>query len=214
MATENKRFNTRILLPLVFPVILWVIHFASEYGSISLSNYGVLPRHFSGLPGILTSPLIHGDFSHLLSNTIPLIILGSGIFYFYPNAAFKAMAVVYLLSNTLVWLFAREVYHIGASGIIYGFVSFFFFSGVFRRDNKSIALALLVTVLYGSLIWGVFPGSQGVSWESHLFGAVSGVIAAYSFRKIDPSQKYDWEDEELDENEKPEISYDIDKNDF
>lgn len=201
-------------MPLIFPIILWIIHFTTELGNYSLNNFAVLPRNFSGLPGILTSPLIHGDFSHLFSNTIPLVILGTGLFYFYPNAAFKALAIIYLVSNTLVWFLAREVFHIGASGIIYGFVSFFFFSGVFRRDNKSIALALLVTVLYGSLIWGVFPGSQGVSWESHLFGAISGVLAAYTLRKIDPSKRYDWEDENLDENEKPEISYDIDKNDF
>jgi membrane associated rhomboid family serine protease len=214
LETAKTKISASILLPLIFPLLLWVIFFISELGNINLFGFGVLPRHFSGLLGILTSPLIHGDFSHLFSNTIPLIILGAGVFYFYPHAAYKALAIIYLMSNTLVWLFAREVCHIGASGIVYGFVAFFFFSGVFRRDNKSIALALLVTILYGSLIWGIFPGSQGISWESHFFGAISGIISAFVLRKIDPSKKYEWEDETLDENEKPEISYDKELNDF
>ncbi|QQS37097.1 MAG: rhomboid family intramembrane serine protease [Ignavibacteriales bacterium] len=101
---------------------------------MSLSSYGVYPRHFSGILGIITSPLIHGDFSHLFSNTIPLAILGTGIFYFYPNAAVKALGIIYLLSNTLVWLFAREVFHIGASGIVYGFVFLSFFSAGFFEE--------------------------------------------------------------------------------
>lgn len=208
MSTTKTRISGKILLPLIFPLLLWIVFFVSELGTLNLDQYGVLPRHISGLAGILASPLIHGDFSHLFSNTIPLIILGTGIFYFYPHAAIKALAVIYLMSNTLVWLFGREVFHIGASGIVYGFVAFFFFSGVFRRDNKSIALALLVTFLYGSLIWGVFPGSQGISWESHLFGAISGILSAFLLRKIDPSKKYEWEDEIIDKDEKPEISYD------
>ncbi len=114
-------------------------------------------------------------------------------------------------------MFAREVYHIGASGLIYGFVAFLFFSGIIRRDNKSIGLALIVTFLYGSLIWGVLPGVKGVSWESHLFGGIAGIAAAIIFRKTDPVKKYDWEDEdnEDDNNQGPlEISYDADKNDF
>ena len=146
---------------------------------------GILPRNITGLVGIFTSPLIHGSFSHLISNTAPLIFMGLGIFYFYPKVAYKVFTIIYLGTGILVWIFAREVYHIGASGIIYGFVSFLFFSGIFRKDNRSIALALVVVFLYGGLIWGVLPVEKGVSWESHLFGAIVGIIPAFIFRKID-----------------------------
>ncbi len=167
------------------------------------------------LIGIFTSPLIHGGFSHLISNTAPLIFMGLGIFYFYPKAAYKVFAIIYFGTGILVWIFAREVYHIGASGIIYGFVSFLFFSGIFRKDNRSIALALIVVFLYGGLIWGVLPVEKGVSWESHLFGGIVGILAAFIFRKVDPPKKYEWEDEESEiPANKLEVSYDADKNDF
>ncbi len=195
--------------------MLWVIYLVTYLLEIYPYKLGVLPRNLSGLLGIFTSPLIHSGFPHLISNTAPLIFMGFGIYYFYPKVAYKVFAVIYLGTGILVWIFGREVYHIGASGIIYGFVSFLFFSGVFRKDNRSIALGLIVIFLYGGLIWGVLPVEQGVSWESHLSGAVVGIIAAFTFRKVDPPKKYDWEDEESDTPvEKLEVSYDADKNDF
>ena len=177
---------------------------------------GILPRDGFGLMGIITAPLIHGDFSHLISNTFPIIVLGWIVFFFYPKISFFLFTFVYIITGLLVWLLAREVYHIGASGLVYGFVSFLFFSGIFRRDNKSVALALIITFLYGGLVWGVLPGMKGISWESHLFGAIAGLVAAYIFRKVDPpSKKYDWENEEddFDVNEL-EVSYDPEKNKF
>ena len=177
---------------------------------------GILPRDGFGLMGIITAPLIHGDFSHLISNTFPIIVLGWIVFFFYPKISFFLFTFVYIITGLLVWLLAREVYHIGASGLVYGFVSFLFFSGIFRRDNKSVALALIITFLYGGLVWGVLPGMKGISWESHLFGAIAGLVAAYIFRKVDPpSKKYDWEDEEddFDVNDL-EVSYDPEKNKF
>jgi len=177
---------------------------------------GILPRDGFGLMGIITAPLIHGDFSHLISNTFPIIVLGWIVFFFYPKISFFLFTFVYIITGLLVWLLAREVYHIGASGLVYGFVSFLFFSGIFRRDNKSVALALIITFLYGGLVWGVLPGMKGISWESHLFGAIAGLVAAYIFRKVDPpSKKYDWEDEEEDNNDnEQEVSYNQEKNKF
>ena len=217
MKNNSEDFNLKnILLVLSFPLILWVIHLLSLLLQIDLTRMGVLPRNFVGLLGIITSPLIHADFSHLISNTIPLIILGWIIFSFYPKLSFILFIFIYLLTGLLVWIFARQVYHIGASGIVYGFVSFLFFSGIFRRDNKSIALALIITFLYGGLVWGMIPGWKGISWESHLFGAITGLAAAYLFRKIDPpAKKYDWEDDpdDFDVNDL-EVSYDPEKNKF
>lgn len=214
MQFDYTKFE-RLVIPLTLPAVLWLIHLISSLFNISLSQFGVLPRNFSGIFGIITSPLIHGSFSHLISNTAPLVIIGLSIFYFYPKSAYRSFIIVYAGTGLLVWLFGREVYHIGASGIVYGYVSFLFFNGLFRKDNKSIALSLLVVFLYGGLVWGVLPGMPGISWESHFFGAVMGLIAAFIFRKTDPQKKYDWEDEEETiPKEKLEISYDADRNDF
>lgn len=211
--TESKL--SKLIIPLTFPLVIWLIHLIALVFSINLGPLGILPRSFSGMIGILTSPLIHGSFSHLISNTAPLIILGISIFYFYPKSAYRSFIIIYLGTGLLVWLLGREVYHIGASGIVYGYVSFLFFNGLFKKDNKSVALSLLVVFMYGGLVWGILPGMKGISWESHFFGAVMGLIAAFIFRKIDPPKKYDWEDEEESvPKEKLEISYDADKNDF
>lgn len=213
---ERKKNISKLLTPLFFPVALWVVHLLSLMLNEDLSNLGLLPRNLLGLLGIVTAPLIHADFSHLISNTIPLIILGWIIFSFYPKVSYILFVFIYFFTGLFVWILARQVYHIGASGIVYGFVSFLFFSGIFRRDNKSIALALVITFLYGGLVWGMIPGLKGISWESHLFGAITGLIAAYLFRKIDPpSKKYDWEDEPDDFDVKDlEVSYDPEKNKF
>lgn len=213
---ESKQNYSRFLTPLFFPIVIWIVHVLSLLFNENLSYMGLFPRTAIGLLGIITSPLIHADFSHLISNTIPLIILGWIIFNFYPKVSYILFIFIYLITGLLVWIFARPVYHIGASGIVYGFVSFLFFSGIFRRDNKSIALALIITFLYGGLVWGMLPGWKGISWESHLFGAFTGLIAAYLFRKIDPPAKqYDWEDEPEDFNVKDlEVSYDPEKNKF
>ena len=176
---------------------------------------GILPRDMIGILGIISGPIVHANFSHLLSNTMPLLILGWAIFFFYSKVSYKSFIVIYVLTGLFVWLFARQVYHIGASGIVYGLVSFLFFSGIFRRDNKSIAIALIVTFLYGGIVWGVLPGQKGISWESHLFGGIAGIITAFIFRKIDPQKKYDWEDEEDDfDVDELEVSYDPEKNKF
>lgn len=210
-----KELFRKLIIPLTFPLVLWIIYYLAYLFDVPTFKLGILPRNITGLVGIFTSPLIHGGFSHLISNTAPLIFMGLGIFYFYPKVAYKVFTIIYLGTGILVWIFAREVYHIGASGIIYGFVSFLFFSGIFRKDNRSIALALVVVFLYGGLIWGVLPVEKGVSWESHLFGAIVGIIPAFIFRKIDPPKRYDWEDEESEiPKEKLEVSYDPEKNKF
>ncbi|GAB4291083.1 MAG: rhomboid family intramembrane serine protease [Ignavibacteriaceae bacterium] len=210
---ENDYY--KITFAAVFPVVLWLIHFSAAFLNLNLTSFGILPRTFTGLPGILLAPLIHDDFQHLISNSIPLFILGLGIFYFYPRASLRVFFFIYFLTDILVWLFARYAFHIGASGVVYGFVSFLFFSGVFRKDTRSVALSLLVTFLYGGMIWGIFPSGEKISWESHLAGLITGFVASVVFKKFDPPRKYDWEDE--DENPDsglPEISHDPDKNQF
>jgi membrane associated rhomboid family serine protease len=116
------------------------------------------------------------------------------LFYAYTNSSFKVFFSVYFLSNVLVWVFAREAYHIGASGIVYGLVTFLFFVGVFRRDTKSIGLSLLVIFMYGGLVWGILPTDPTISFEAHLSGAIVGLVAALLWRNADPlPEKYEWE---------------------
>jgi len=194
---ELTKSRKSILIPAAFIIIIWMIYISQSTFDLPFAHYGIFPRKISGIAGIFSAPLIHADISHLISNTPALLILSITVIYFYPDSSLKVLGLIYLLTGILVWLFARQVYHIGASGIIYGLLGFLFFSGVFRRDNRSIAIALLVTFIYGGLIWGVLPGVKGISWESHLFGGFSGIIIAFIFRKEDPYIKYDWEKEEI-----------------
>ncbi len=164
---------------------LWIVKLYEYYAGISLIYaLGLYPRSLFGIVGIFTSPFVHGDFFHLFSNTVPFIILGGGILFFYPLLAKKVFLYIYLLTGMSVWLFARPSYHIGSSGLIYGFAAFLFFSGIFRRDLKSIAVAIAVAFLYGGMVTGLFPAGAGVSFESHLLGAVVGSLCAFSYKNI------------------------------
>src|SRR3990172_85421 len=201
MDKERNKFILSIIVPVSFILLLWLIKLAEIFTGINLSQAGLFPHRFSGLVGIITALLLHASINHLLSNSIPVLILSGGIIYFYTEASFKVFAMVYLIPGIFVWIFGRPAFHIGASGLIYGFVSFLFFSGLIRRDNRSIALALIVTFLYGGIIWGVLPLDKEISWEYHLFGALTGIYSAILFRKLDPPPRYDWEDE-MDEEDK------------
>ncbi len=208
MNEEKKKILTSIIVPIGFIFLLWIIQLTQVIFNFNFISFGLYPRKISGLIGIVTAPLIHAGFGHLFSNTLPILFLGAGILYFYPNSAIKVFLLVYFIPGIFVWLFARSAYHIGASGLIYGFVSFLFFSGLIRRDTRSIALALIVTFLYGSIIWGVIPQNTGISWEYHLFGSLIGISCAFIFKKSDPYKKYDWEDEDDDfDSSKLEISH-------
>lgn len=167
---------------------------------LDFSEYGILPRHVEGLVGILTMPFIHQDFNHLFSNSIPLIILGASLIYFYREASLKVFLLVYLLDGIWLWMGGRESYHIGASGIVYGLASFLFFSGIFRRYIRLMAISMLVVFLYGGMVWGLFPIFIGVSWEAHLFGALAGLLCAWVYRHEGPQRPvYEWENEDDEE---------------
>ncbi len=200
MKQEGRNFIRSLYLPMTFVVLLWLIKLFETALSIDFVKLGVHPRKISGLIGIVTAPLIHGDFKHLISNTLPLIVLGSGVFYFYEKIAVKVIFWIYLLVGLWVWVAARGNYHIGASGLIYGFASFLFFSGVIRKNINLLAISLLVIFFYGSMIWGLLPFQPEISWESHLFGVIAGGICAVYFRREGhETKRYDWEDEEEDD---------------
>ncbi len=181
-----------------FAAVLWAVKISEELLGLELATYGIYPRRLSGLVGILTAPFIHGSVAHLLSNTAPIIILGAALLYGYPKSARIALPVLFFGAGLGVWLFARESYHIGASGLAFGMMFFVFAIGVVRWDRRAIALSLIVFFLYGGMVWGVFPGDPGISYESHLFGALLGTALAVLLRKLDPEpapKRYSWEDE-------------------
>jgi membrane associated rhomboid family serine protease len=166
-------------------LVLWMVKLYEYHIHTSLTySLGLYPRSTYGILGIFTAPLVHGDFYHLFSNTVPFLILGGGILFFYPRLAKKVFAYIYILTGMSVWLFARPSYHIGSSGLVYGFAAFLFFSGVFRRDIKSLAIAISVAFLYGGMVVGLFPTGAGVSFESHLFGAIIGSICAFAYKNV------------------------------
>lgn len=194
---EKRTLRKALLLSGIFVGLLWLIELWEYTNGVSLSFLGIFPRTLSGLKGILTAPLIHGDWGHLWSNTGPLFVTGLAILYLYKDISLRVITWIYLMTGIWVWIGAYPAYHIGASGLVYGFAAFLFFSGLLRREKRSIAISLLVAFLYGGMVWGIFPGQKGISWESHLFGAIAGTSVAFVMRKKGPQRKkYSWEEEE------------------
>ena len=203
-AFYRKKLFLSIFIPGIFVFFMWLVKAIEILFEADFSRFGIYPLHLKGLPGILLSSMIHADLRHLVSNSIPFLVLGTIIFYFYSEPALKIILWNYFLTGFLVWLTGREGIHIGSSGLVYGMMSFLFFSGIIRKYYRLTALSLLVVFLYGSMIWGMFPGVyQNVSWEAHMMGFVSGIILAICFRKEGPQPPvYEWLDEEdEDENE-------------
>ncbi len=189
---------------MAFAALLWIIKTVEVVFNLELVPYGVYPLRPGGLTGILTGPLIHGSWSHLTANTLPIIVLGTALLYGYPRSAKTVLATVYLGSGLGVWLFAREAYHIGASGLTFGVMFFLFVIGALRWDKRAIVLSMIVFLLYGGMIWGIFPSDPGISFESHFFGAVIGVALAFVLKNRDPApveKTYSWEDETAEETE-------------
>ena len=163
---------------------MWLIFFIQFKQHYDLGRFGILPRKLIGLPGILLAPLLHGSALHIMSNTLPLLILGTVLYFFYGKLGSRVFMLCYLITGVLVWLLARPMIHIGSSGLIYGIASFLFFSGLFRKELISLVIAIAVLLIYGGLFWGVFPTIEGVSWESHLFGAITGAVLSFHYRKV------------------------------
>ncbi len=187
MDKDVRTLIRTIWFPIVLVVILWMVHFYNVYHKGTLGIYGIYPRAWDGLQGIFFAPFIHNakdGFRHILSNSVPLFMLTSMIALFYRRVLYPSFILIFILTGFAVWMFGRPVYHIGASGVVYGLLSFVFWSGVFRRNLRSIILALVVTLVFNGYFLGLFPNREGVSWESHLFGALAGLLTAFLFKAI------------------------------
>jgi membrane associated rhomboid family serine protease len=170
------------LIPSSFVLSIWFIYWVEIYFDFNFNKFGILPRDIVGLRGVFFTHFIHGDFKHLFNNSIPLFILLLSLVYFYKEIAFKVLIFGGLLSGIFTWLIAREAYHIGASGVVYLLFSFIFFSGMIRKHYRLIALSMIVIFLYGSMIWYVLPIKEGMSWEGHLSGFLTGMVFAFFYR--------------------------------
>ena len=197
-AFYRKKLFLSMIIPLCFLFLMWFVKVSEILFTADFTYFGIYPLEIKGLPGIILSPLIHEDFKHLFNNSVPLLVLWTGIFYFYSEVAFRVSFWIYLLSGLFVWLTGRTAWHIGASGLVYGFASFLFFSGIIRRYFRLIALSLLVVFLYGSMVWGMVPELyRNVSWEAHMMGFIAGIIMALWYRNEGPQNPvYDWMEEE------------------
>jgi membrane associated rhomboid family serine protease len=194
----QANFRLAIRISLGFVALLWLIQLLNWGLDLELERFGVRPRQLAGLSSILLAPLLHGGFAHLVANSLPLLVLGTGMLHLYPNSALKVIPAVYLGPGIAVWLFGRASVHVGASGMVYGLVSYIFIAGVLRRDRRAVAASLLVCFLYGTLVWGVLPLKAGISWETHLAAALIGLVLAIALRRLDipPRKRYAWEGEE------------------
>ncbi|MEG1587079.1 MAG: rhomboid family intramembrane serine protease [Bacteroidales bacterium] len=189
-SNSGKRLYYALFPAMLFVVALWLIALLQWGLEKEWYNWGILPRTAEGIKGIFFSAFLHRDFMHLLANTPALLILGWFVYYFYKDIANEIMLFIWGGSGLLTWLIARPSYHIGASGMIYGIAFFLFFSGIFRKNTRLAAIALITVFIYGSLLWNMFPIAElvdpSVSWEGHLSGALSGLATAVLLRKKGP----------------------------
>ncbi len=206
----SSKISTKLYDSVIWPfrmlIVMWGITIIQEFTPLSFIWLGVYPGELWGLKGIFFMPLVHGDLGHILSNTPPFFVLTTMLLFFYRKVAWPSFVMIYLLSGLAVWLtgfvpmiFGASGFHVGASGVVYGLAAFVFWTGIFRRNIKSIALALIVAFYYGSMIWGILPGQEGISWQGHLLGGLAGVFAAFWFKdrveEDEKPKKYSWEEE-------------------
>jgi membrane associated rhomboid family serine protease len=199
-------FRHAVTVTAGFVLLLWLLELLDLLFGLDLARLGVYPRELHGLAGILAAPLVHGSWLHLISNSFALLVLGSVLLYGYPRTALPLLVLTWLGSGLGVWLFGRASYHFGASGLTHGLMFFIFVSGILRHDRLSIALSMIVFFLYGGMVWTVFPTEPGVSFESHFFGAVMGLAAAFLFFGRDPlppEKHYVWEDADEQDDDEP-----------
>ena len=198
---ERKKFLGSLVIPLIIVAMMWVVKTIEWSFGIYLGRFGITPHTARGLIGIFTLPFLHGNWEHLLSNTIPIIVLGTALYYCYPSLANRVMLITYLSSGLLTWCIGDpSTTHIGASALVYGLNLFLITSGFIRGNRMLIVISLIMVFLYGSFIWGMIPSlaiPQNISWEGHLSGALIGILLAIFLRKEGPQKEvYHWEEDD------------------
>lgn len=164
--------------------LIWSVEAVNIVFGHGLAIWGILPRHIMGLIGIPLAPFIHGSVTHAVSNTLPLMVLGGLTLMAGRDRFWEATILIILLSGALIWIFARSAYHVGASGLIFGYFGVLLARAIFERSILSFAFALVTVVLYGGIIWGVLPSERHISFEAHLFGLIAGIAVAWLERRF------------------------------
>ncbi len=198
MRHDIRRMALAAIIPLFLLFTLYILKFLEIGMDWDFTQLGVYPMQRRGMLGIFTHPLVHSSFSHLFANTIPLFFLSWCLFYFYRSIASIIFLTIWIGAGILTFLIGKPGWHIGASGIVYGLAFFLFFSGILRKHIPLIAISLLVTFLYGGLVWNMFPQFAKIttSWEGHLSGAIAGTLCAIGFMNYGPQRPDPFVDEE------------------
>ena len=196
--SDRGRVRRALNASLAGALLLWLC-FAAQQG-FDWRFLAVVPQSAAGLAGLLTAPLLHGSVAHVLANTTALLLLGTLAGTVYPKASLRALPLLWLGAGLGAWLLGQPgSHHLGASGITHGLGFLVFVLGLLRRDRAAIAAGMIAFLVYGGMLMSVLPREAGVSWESHLGGALAGIVSAFLFRRSDPQparQKYSWELEE------------------
>ncbi len=204
---EKRLLLASAIIPTILVAIMWLVKIIEVVFHLDFSFLGVKPVSPEGLPGIILFHFIHGDWEHLFANTIPILVLGSALYYFYRSIANKILLILIFSTGLLTWCGARGGIHIGASGLVYGLTFFLMLSGFIRGDKKLIIISLIVVFLYGSLVWGLYPKyaiENNISWEGHLSGFVMGIVLAIFYKnEVVPLGDEDWneDDDEIEDDE-------------
>ena len=203
--TDYFKFDIVTVVPaLLFVLIMWVVYWLEVRFHFRFNNHGIQPQKVSGLQGVVFGPFIHSGLKHLWSNSLPSLILLTALSFFYRRISLFVLIIGLLLTGVLTWLIGRPSYHIGASGVVYMLTAFLFFKGLFTGHYKLLSLSFLVAFFYGSMVWYVLPIEEGISWEGHLSGAISGIVLAiFTKNKLPQKKKYLWELEQYNEDEDP-----------
>ena len=202
---ERKKFLGSLIIPLIIVALMWLVKIIEVSFGVNLGRWGITTHTAHGLIGILTLPFLHGSWEHLLSNTVPILVLGTALYYCYPTLANRVLLITWLTSGLLTWCIGDpNSTHIGASALVYGLNLFLIFSGFIRGNRMLIVISLIMVFLYGSFIWGMIPAlaiPQNISWEGHLSGAIIGVFLAFLLRKEGPQKEvYHWDEDDESEN--------------
>jgi membrane associated rhomboid family serine protease len=179
---QLKISKSIFLIPIVYILSIWLIYWVEIQFSFNFNKYGVFPRTLDGFKGVFLTHFIHSNTNHLFNNSVPLFVLLSSLFFFYKDVAYKVLLIGGFVTGFLTWCIARESFHIGASGIVYLLFSFVFFSGIIKKHYRLVALSFIIIFLYGSMIWYVLPIKDGISWEGHLSGFLTGLSFAITYK--------------------------------
>lgn len=207
-----------LILPMIGVLSIWMVFWLDWRYYLELYQYGVYPRTLTGLRGVVFSPFIHGGLKHIYNNSIALFVLLLMLNFFYKKQVWQVLGWGILISGLGTWLIGRESHHVGASGLIYVLVSYMFFKGIQTKHYRLVALSLLIVVLYGSMIWYMFPDTEeGISWEGHLSGFVTGMILSFVLKSPEYSEivyKYEWQSPNYKPEEDPFMQCFDDKGNF